>query len=208
MTSERPFESNRGLRGGWRASPRRLLAHVVILLSPRTLVGGFEVSAINGDFTPQLLHQLQATVDLIGTRAPRVLARMQRDVKRILIVASGGPEYWPFADGFILNQRFTTESDVEFIALTMVHESAHARLWRQGIPYTSSLRERIERICVRQELQFAQHLPDSDDYSAYVTRKLSSPWWTDEAVSLRRAHAREAMWPRWLVRLHARVFGD
>jgi len=201
-----PFEFTDTARGSLLALPRRIMARILLALSPKEVVAGFEVSALNSTLTPPLVSQLRSAIELIGNLEPRVLRRIHQDVSRIMFVEAGGPEYWPFADGFILNTNFAKESDVEFIALTIIHEATHARLWKRGIRYRNDARERIERICVGAELAFAARLNDSAYFSEHVTRKLAAPWWTADEIEKRRNHAREVLWPRWLMRAHKKMF--
>lgn len=46
------------------------------------------------------------------------------------------------------------------LATTVVHEATHARLCLAGIPYTPTLKDRVEKICVAQELAFARKFPE------------------------------------------------
>lgn len=62
-------------------------------------------------------------------------------------------------DERIVNSDTTT---VEWIASAIVHEATHARLEKLGVPYDEALRQRIERICVRRERDFAGHLSGAD----------------------------------------------
>lgn len=192
--------------GGVLALPRRLLVHLLLRLSPKVIIEGFEVSALNESLTTRLLSQLQSALELIKHVDPRIFQRLHRDIKRIMLVSVGGPEYWPFANGLIVNADVVEGSDSEFVALTIVHEGTHARLWKSGIRYTPELRERIERVCVRAELAFVSRLPDSAFWVDHVTQKLAMPWWTSAQISQRQVRAREALWPRWLVRLHGKLF--
>ncbi|MGH7653052.1 MAG: hypothetical protein ACREN6_00145 [Gemmatimonadaceae bacterium] len=148
---------------------------------------------------------MEGAFDLIGAVAPQILARIHRDVKRIMLVDAGGPEFWPLARGFILNTAFVEGSDIEFIALTIVHEATHARLWHAGFRYHERLRGRIERICVGAERAFAMRLPDAEYFVAYSEEKLASPWWAASQVEARQARARAKLWPGWLFRARQRV---
>lgn len=49
------------------------------------------------------------------------------------------------------------------IALTIVHEAAHARLHARGIGYPEGRRARIERLCVGREIAFARRAGASPD---------------------------------------------
>lgn len=181
---------------------RWVVTKVLLLISPSVSVEGLIVVALNGSVAPAAIAQLRSAIRLIDAHAPLLLARLRRDVRRLMLVQTGGPEYWPFANGFILNAAFVVDSDVEFIALTIIHESTHARLWRAGVRYGPACRERIERLCVQAEASFARRLPDGEDFVEYAESKLGSRWWADEAVKERQLRAREALWPTWLTRVH------
>lgn len=181
---------------------RWLVTKILLLLSPSVSVDGLMVVALNGSVTATATSQLQNALRLIDTYAPLVLQRLRRDVKRLMLVQAGGPEYWPFADGFILNAAFVEDSDAEFIALTIIHEATHARLWRAGFRYNQACRERIENLCVQAEVSFAERLPDAEYFVEHTKKKLSHRWWTDDAIKERQLRARRALWPTWLIRMH------
>jgi hypothetical protein len=105
----------------------------------------------------------------------------------------------------------TGEIETEEIALTIVHEAAHARLWRLGVPYTEDLRPRVEAICIRREVAFARKLPDGKDWADWVERGIKSfdgQFLTDQAFSEREKkyrwrslrHIRKLGMPKWFVR--------
>jgi hypothetical protein len=56
----------------------------------------------------------------------------------------------------MLNEKITPE----VLAGVLVHEATHARLEHRGIEHLEPVRDRIEKVCVRQELLFASKLPD------------------------------------------------
>jgi hypothetical protein len=161
-----------------------------VAISPRTRIDSFEVVDAASDTMSMSLARLTEALRVIGEYAPAVLARLRRDIRRFLIVGAGGPEYWPHANGVALAGAPTAASRPEELALVLVHEAAHARITRAGIPYIPALRERIERICVAAEVAFAAKLPDSDYWMEFAAAKLADPWWTDERVRARRARAR------------------
>jgi hypothetical protein len=142
------------------------------------------------------LARIREALELIRTRTPRRYRRIRRDVRRLVIIAAGGAEYWPRVDGMALTRAELTNHSTEEVAFTIVHEATHARLWRMGIPYARALRDRIERLCVREEVVFAQTLPDADRWIAEIQRPLATPWWTDDAIRERRSSAwRELLRP-------------
>lgn len=47
------------------------------------------------------------------------------------------------------------------IALCIIHEMCHARLFEHGIGYEEALRVRVEQVCIRRELAFARKIDTS-----------------------------------------------
>lgn len=46
-------------------------------------------------------------------------------------------------------------------ACTIVHEATHGAIYNRGIPYSTELRERIERLCVHEENRFLRRLSET-----------------------------------------------
>jgi hypothetical protein len=164
------------------------VARGLLLVSTRTRLDGFDVYDASIDGTEAPLGRISEALELIRARAPRRSERLRRDVRRIVVIAAGGPEYWPEADAIVVTRR-TLDQSREEVALVIVHEATHARLWAMGIPYIHALRGRIEHTCVRAEVAFAQTLPDAEGWTERLQRKLETPWWTDDALRARRAAA-------------------
>lgn len=155
------------------------------------IVGDLEVVNLTTDAPDVVLEHLRSAIDLIGKTAPNRLARLNRDVGRVLLLMVDSPEYWPFANGFAIGLAAAQDVPVDQLALTIVHEATHARLWRAGFRYTPDIRERIEHICVRAELDFAQRLPRAQELVDGLRAKLLHPWWTKAALAERRRLVRE-----------------
>jgi hypothetical protein len=161
----------------------------LLLLSQRQTINGFEVYDATSGGIDAPLARIHEALELIRARTPRRYGRVRRDVRRLVIIAAGGAEYWPQVDGMALTRDELTSQSIEEVAFTIVHEATHARFWKMGIPYAHTCRERIERLCVREEVAFAQTLPDADWWVAEVQRPLATPWWTDDAIRERRSSA-------------------
>jgi hypothetical protein len=171
----------------------RVVVRAMMFMSRRFVVGGFEVVNLTTEPPEVALERLQSAIDLIGRIYPNRLARINRDVGRVLLLMVDAPVYWPFANGFAIGLEAATELPVDKLALTIVHEATHARLWRAGFRYTPDIRARIEHICVRAELDFARQLPRAQELTAGLREKLSLAWWTEAAVAERRRSTREAL---------------
>lgn len=89
------------------------------------------------------------------------------------------------------------------LAGTLVHETVHLRIAGLGIPYRRSLRERIERMCIREEARFLRTIPEGgEDFAKEVEAELQSEWWTDDSHNkiVDEAINRGDL-PRWAARL-------
>jgi hypothetical protein len=86
----------------------------------------------------------------------------------------------------VIDFDYAVDSDTssEELALTIVHEGTHARLRRHGFGYDETIRARIERICIRNELAVARRFSDSGDLVEMKERSLA--WddkeWSDETI--------------------------
>ncbi len=106
----------------------------------------------------------------------------------------------------------TGDIETEEIALTIVHEAAHARLWRFGVPYTEDIRSRIEAICMRREIAVARKFPNGQEWADWVEQSIKSVddghFLTDQAFFARQKkfrwrslrHIRKLGMPKWFVR--------
>ena len=69
------------------------------------------------------------------------------------------------------------------IAMTLVHEATHARLDQAGILYTAELRPRIERLCVRQKIDFCQRVPACSALMQSAVDAVSIEWWGERQAN-------------------------
>jgi hypothetical protein len=101
------------------------------------------------------------------------------------------------------------------VAMTIVHETMHARLHRRGITVTDDNRARIERVCIRAERAFAERalaggvsdadagIRDADRRLAWPPQVYSRTAWLSRQILA----AIEVGIPRWILRLFARRVG-
>jgi hypothetical protein len=201
-TGSRQEEWSHRICGNMALPYRWLLTRFLIAVSPLSLVEGFQLVRVDSGNERLVCDRLGEALRLVRNIDPPRFQRIRRDIRRILVVKAGGPEYWPLAGGFILNRDYVTEAPVELVALTIVHEATHARLWKLGFRYRQSLRARIEAVCVRSEIRFAGGLPAGVTWIRHAEEKLEHPWWTDDKVSERRLSAMRLQgWPGWLLRV-------
>jgi hypothetical protein len=149
-----------------------------------------------------LFDQIGAALQLIVTTDPRRYARIRRDLKRVLLTLASGGQYLPRLETCRIGIDYVRRSSPLEVAMMIVHEATHARLWRAGYRYEAANRGRIERICVRAETTFAARIPGSAVAIAQTERLLEREWWTREEHQRRSlVELRTLGCPQWLVRL-------
>lgn len=143
---------------------------------------------------------------------PRRLARIKGDITRILVIDAPSSSYYSLSNSCVLSRARVLKGTATRVALTIVHEATHARLFRAGVDYRQAVRARVERRCTNEELSFLQRLKvkgyrGTDAWVAYLEERLSRPWWTDDAL-LQSKHdfLKHRSMPVWLLRMHALVF--
>jgi hypothetical protein len=191
---------------------RYLIWRLSILAASREVACGIEVVCIaETQDLASVINCLSDAFELIAVRDPLRFHRLRKDVKRVLVVDAGGPEYINSIDACLLSATVIENATKVELALAIVHEAAHARLWRAGIGRSLAQRDRLERACINSERRFAEKLDGDDRVVArtIVNEKLAGPkWWTRETLVDRRiAELTNLGLPKWLIRLsrHLRV---
>jgi hypothetical protein len=141
------------------------LAAAATRLSERRKFTGFELVCLADHAEAQVaFRQLASALALIAQYDPKLLVRMRRNMPRILIVPPGGAHgrFWSFANGCAIDVHHAIRDPVPSVAMTLVHEATHARIHRNGIPYGLVTRMRIERACLRREIEFGSRVPGAE----------------------------------------------
>jgi hypothetical protein len=144
------------------------------------------------------LQRVQQALDLIKLHDPVRYCGLLRDLERIWITLVGGglAEFDQALAACKLDERFVLDesTSAEMIAGAIVHEATHARLARYGIGYEEEIRGRVEAVCMRREIAFADKLPDGQALREQAERSLSlcddNAYWTGAAFTER--HTAEA----------------
>jgi len=168
-------------------------------------------------------ESVQAALDLIAEYEPRRMRRIARDIQRIWIRrAAYAPAYYLTELSLcVLDRNFVTAEDTPatMIAVAIVHEATHVRLFKRKILYAEALRPRIEAICDAQSAVFARHLPDGESLSRRILegRPADASHWSDDNLDRRLVDARhtevaavrqeleDSDLPNWLKRVLRRV---
>ena len=185
----------------WRWSPHRDLHGI------RAAVFG------DPDLKAASFGRIDSALGLIQQHDPDTLARFRTHVRGILAfgVEHHRVAYWESdSRRCVITARYleSAETTSEDLALTLVHESMHARLFALGARYDDGRRAHVEVICAMAELAFAHRLPDAGRYIEAVERRLSR-WaaageaeWSSETVRADQlAELRGVGLPTWLISL-------
>lgn len=166
--------------GNERRGSRRLWLRLMLRASTKTRFGGLNL-AVFGDDAEDKFAKLREACMLIKRTSPWRFSQIERDLDVLFVVYRLGARYVPELRACMLGEEYLTRPAAE-IAMTIIHEGTHARLWKCGFGYDVPVRERIERICVRMEVSFARRVPGTEQMIAYALKQLAKPWWNTADV--------------------------
>jgi hypothetical protein len=152
-----------------------LAAKFALWLSKSRVTDGLWIGAAQSDSEPAL-QRVEAALRLIDRSAPLHYRRVKNSLSRIWVtlVPHGAGCYLHSLNACLLDERVVVSetTTLEWIASAIVHEATHARLEKRGIRYDETVRHRIERICIRRELNFARHLSGIDALQKEISQRL------------------------------------
>jgi hypothetical protein len=156
----------------------------VIRFSGKRTVDGLLIVSDKG--TEKIVEALRLIRDFDPTRYKCLL----RDVRQILVTTlPGSVAQWVGSSRACeLDERYVIREGTtpELVASCIFHEATHARLMRCGIGYEETLRDRVERVCLRREMVFAARLPTGTGRSQQAEATLDAmPDLSDKAMSER-----------------------
>ncbi len=143
--------------------------------APKANVLGIEVVDLTRDASGATAMEVTVKVlHLIHDVSPRELRQLASLAPRIAIVRgyAWAGQYWHFYRGIALEASAVERQVPLAVAMTIVHESTHARIATAGVPYLP-YRRRIEELCVRQEVRLAELIPGTDMLIEGARRKLA-----------------------------------
>ncbi|HVU07558.1 MAG TPA: hypothetical protein VHG89_03340 [Verrucomicrobiae bacterium] len=136
----------------------------------------------NGSAVSSKINQ---ALNLISEFDSRRYHQIKRDVKKIWVAAAPGycAQWIDELQTCILDTKYFRRADVlaPEMALTIVHEATHARLFKLKIGYTEDIRKRVERIYIKSEIAFAKRLPGGQKLVEMAKSRLqtSGNYWTN-----------------------------
>ena len=187
------------LRSEWRDLPWRLIWH----LSQTRVLSGVEVRVFESESTAgEIFERARAALEAISAADHVRMHKIRRDLKGILFTSTGGGAFLPRLKLCRIGVGYAVRVPSLELAMTIVHESTHARLFRVGCGYAAQEREAVERACVGAEVAFARKIPHSAPLIEKSLSQLDTGWWRQEVVM---AEGRKQLvrlgWPDWIVRL-------
>lgn len=189
---------------------RRVALPVAFYLSDRRQIDGVVAAVLSGSIgIDEFADRSRRALALLRTHDERQLKKVQRYLRRLVLVAAGGEMYVPEIGGYLVDARvLANRSDLEF-ASAIVHESTHARLHRRGIAYTERTRRRVEAICVQEEIAFLQRIIGTEQLIGRKRNRVQrGGWWSEKEMYERRADQMRAHGlPQWILQLHRKIFG-
>jgi len=182
------------------------------------VVDGIWVGSFPSDAEPSI-QRIEDALRLIERSAPLHYRRIKNNLARIWVnlVPHGAGCYLHSLNACLLDERKVASENttVEWIASAIVHEATHARLEKLGIRYQEAVRQRIERICARRELDFARHLSGVDALLEEITWRLDqcseeNASYTDQTMREKTVQGnaeilRHLGTPEWVITLVFRI---
>jgi hypothetical protein len=184
-----------------------LRSKFLLAVSKALVIDGLWVGSVERDSV--LFQRISEALALIKTRDRRRYSRLLRDLKKIWIRLLPGDvaRFEPSLSACEIDTRFVRDQPPDIIATVIVHEATHARIMRAGVRYEESRRQKIERICIRQEMIFASKLPDGEAIAQWSRTSLQIPPDLSDAALAQRELAgnleilRYCSTPEWLIRV-------
>jgi hypothetical protein len=176
---------------------------------PRRVVQGIVLVQFSPNGEPaELFDKLAQALDFIHRYDPKQFARLRERIPRIALVEAGGEVYDHGLRTYIADARTVRARTVGEVALAIVHEATHARIHRLGVRSAASTLDRVERMCIAQEVAFAERTPPGFGLLAIASAKFQHPWWSvDEERSRDRERAEGLGMPGFAIRLMRLLVG-
>jgi hypothetical protein len=153
---------------------------------------------------------LAAGIEFLAQAKPRWAVRTRRDATGILVaqLSMSDAQFWPEGRFIVVDLGFLSGERAApiAVALALVHEAAHARLFRRYVPYTERNYLRVERACVRQQVAFLAGLPPTPATALLLTHyrevqdSVATHWGPEASDSRFRAAIDQLEVPEWFRR--------
>ncbi len=186
-----------------------MLMRLIFYTCPRREAHGIQlvVPGSEAHDTERFFHGITNALGLIQRTDPRRWRRVKKELRWVVLVNGGGEYYHSGLQAYVVGvPTLRTRSEAD-LAATIVHEATHGRLHRWGISDRPALRERIERLCVGEEIGFLKHLPGTEDLIEKRLCALKSAWWTEESLHQRWfEQLRASFFPNFVIQIVDRLY--
>ena len=137
-----------------------ILDTLLLRLSDRKRIEGFDVYVVpTGDPPDAVFQKVREGLVFLRSVDARRFERTQRDLACIVVRPCARSHYVIRSNSCVLDRTLALKQSPEKIAMTVLHEATHARIYHAGIPWVNNaLKNRIERLCTKAELSFLYQL--------------------------------------------------
>ena len=161
---------------------KRLIANTIFRVLPAKSVVGIRCVNLAGAHGGALaIRRITEAICLLDSSNDVLHRRVRRFVKQIVI----WPGPYTAAVRPVTVQLSTTHidaNDILELASVLVHEATHLEIAAWRIAYDDRHRERIERLCVKEQAGFLRRVGGRGTTMADIfEERLATPWWTPEA---------------------------
>jgi hypothetical protein len=143
--------------------PFRVLAEGLLFVACRRRdLCGVPVLAFGAGDSEDAWRGVEGALALVNRIDPRRFKRLRSDLRRVVVTPVKTSSFSPISRTCYLAERLAATVDIAAVASTLVHEAVHARLQSAGLLYKPGLRVRMEVICIKEQIAFAERLTLKD----------------------------------------------
>ena len=164
---------------------------LVFALSIKRRLHGLTVasSPIGAHDVERSFQKVDMALQAIAEHDPPRYAHILKDMPRIWVGPIPNYARGQWIDQLrvcMLRDTFVDDDavSVAYVAALIVHEGTHARLARAGITFDEDVRPRIERLCIKSQIEFARKHPDGEPlievFLEHLRRK--DAWWSNQRL--------------------------
>jgi len=163
---------------------------------------GLLLIVVKPEHRDESIEKLRAALTLIRDTDRKRLARARSDVRFIVVTdLPQSPATWslPFK-AVALDTAALRRVPISLLAVILVHEFTHARLWHAGIRHWKRARARVEQACTKQHLRFASQLPSREAFTEDLENFLNAEHAIAETSDRNLEYLRGGGIPAWIAR--------
>jgi hypothetical protein len=177
---------------GWIFAPIPfVLDTLLIALCRSRTLHGIRVSVLDRRKAEHSWRQVDEALEIVGRFDARRLRSLRSDLARIVVAPTKRTYFSPYTRTCFLDVRTVDDYGNTDIAVDLVHEAIHGRLRRRGLTaYGADLSERVEQLCIDEQIAFTKRLALAPDQTSGLDNLLLF------LEHGRRTHPPTQAWPR------------